>query len=76
MSYVRFGEGGSDVYVYPSSSGIECCGCRFPADRDPTFTSRQKAIDHLVAHQEAGHTVPDYVIERLRQEIESMGDRA
>lgn len=27
MSYVRFGENGSDVYVYVSSRGIECCGC-------------------------------------------------
>ena len=27
MSYCRFGWGGSDVYVFVSSSAIECCGC-------------------------------------------------
>jgi hypothetical protein len=27
MSYARFGADGSGVYVYTSSTGIECCGC-------------------------------------------------
>lgn len=27
MSYCRFGWDGSDVYVFTSSSAIECCGC-------------------------------------------------
>jgi hypothetical protein len=27
MSYARFGWDGSDVYVFTSSEGIECCGC-------------------------------------------------
>ncbi len=27
MSYTRFGWDGSDVYVFRSASGIECCGC-------------------------------------------------
>jgi hypothetical protein len=27
MSYVRFGEDGSDVYVFTSATGLECCAC-------------------------------------------------
>jgi hypothetical protein len=27
MSYARFGWQGSDVYVFTSNQGIECCGC-------------------------------------------------
>ena len=27
MSYARFGWDGSDVYVFLSDSGYECCGC-------------------------------------------------
>lgn len=27
MSYARFGAGGSDVYVFLSTRGLECCGC-------------------------------------------------
>lgn len=27
MSYARFGWDGSDVYVFTSSQGIECCAC-------------------------------------------------
>lgn len=27
MSYARFGAGGSDVYVFMSDRGLECCGC-------------------------------------------------
>jgi hypothetical protein len=27
MSYIRFGEDGSDVYVFTSSTALECCAC-------------------------------------------------
>jgi hypothetical protein len=27
MSYVRFGEDGSDVYVFTSATGLDCCAC-------------------------------------------------
>ena len=37
-------------------------------------TSRQRMIDHLLKHREAGHLVPDYAIERLQKEIELEGD--
>jgi hypothetical protein len=40
-----------------------------------TTNSRQEMIDHLLKHREAGHLVPDYAIERLREEIELEGDK-
>ena len=43
-------------------------------DRDPSFYSRTKAIEHLNKHIEAGDIVPEYALERLQKEIEEIGD--
>lgn len=69
MSYCRFGWGGSDVYVYESVDGIECCGCNLDdnftaacgceADTDPRHSEAALAmVLHLRRHREAGHNVP------------------
>lgn len=74
MSYCRFGWGGSNVYVYESDAGIECCGCclgdTFVApcgvsfdegDHDNSPEHREAAIEmvrHLRRHRAAGHNVP------------------
>ena len=89
MSYVRFGSDGSEVYVFESSAGIECCGCWLQEREwvdDPdrpifkgyfrnvgetvpyVFGTPAEMIAHLDAHRAAGHVVPEYVFEALREE--------
>jgi hypothetical protein len=73
MSYARWGADGSQVYVFAHAEGwIECHGCllvRTPDD-DPDFRAQSPwaMAVHLAEHRAAGHTVPDYAIERLREE--------
>lgn len=67
MSYCRFAWGGSDVYVFPSSQGIECCGCKLGKD---FVTSEPEAmIDHLAKHRRAGHFVPPEAILALWEDV-------
>lgn len=61
MSYARFGWDDSDVYVYQSSRGMECCGCGLEDGR-ATFTNLPELFTHLTAHTTAGHVVPDDVL--------------
>jgi hypothetical protein len=67
MSYCRFAWGGSDVYVYRSAGGIECCGCRFGTNF--TAGTPEEMIAHLATHRRAGHFVPPEAIELLWNEI-------
>lgn len=70
MSYCRFGWDGSDVYVYEScSGGWECCGCIMNGNWN--YSTRQEIVDHLLEHRKQGHTVPQYAIDRLREEIKT-----
>lgn len=63
MSYIRLGERNSDVYVFESSSGIECCDCLL----QERFTSDGPGmIGHLKKHRAAGHVVPKGVISAVR----------
>lgn len=64
MSIVRFGSDGSDVYVYESSRGLECCGCSLERTSQ-TFDSADAMIEHLRQHVAAGDHVPEYVFEEL-----------
>jgi len=76
MSYVRFGEEGSDVYVYSHAyGGFVCDMCRLE-EENWTFVamSRSGMIAHLREHIAAGHVVPECAIERLEEEIEAEGD--
>jgi len=67
MSYARFGCDGSDVYVFTSTAGLECCGCALEdATAVPVFESNVAMIAHLERHVAAGHVVPDNCLERLR----------
>ena len=87
MSYARFGSDGSDVYVFVSNIGIECCGCSLiprhwvevperaifggyleqdnPDDTE-IYASNEAMVAHMERHRAAGHTVPEYVFDRLR----------
>lgn len=63
MSFIRAGEQGSDVYVYPGeySSGLEYFQC---CER---FDTKGEMFDHLVEHRAAGECVPDVTFARLAE---------
>lgn len=78
MSYCRWGKD-SDVYVYGTRAfNIDhkrletlwvCQDCELKGDNTRGVTTTATAmISHLLAHREAGHKVPEYAIERLRDE--------
>lgn len=63
MSYCRFAWYGSDVYVFESERGIECCGCHL--DGDFVCGTPEEMIVHLGRHRRVGEFVPLFAIERL-----------
>jgi hypothetical protein len=68
MSYARFAEEGSDVYVFASTDAfkntvLECCGCRI--SKDWTYYSTQTMVDHLEEHIKQGDTIPATLIPEL-----------
>lgn len=67
MSYCRFGYD-SDVYVYESERGLECCGCKLLEFYHTK--SHVEMIRHLEKHIEVGHAVPSHVIPWLKEESE------
>jgi hypothetical protein len=82
MSYARFGWDGSDVYVFEHAGGfIQCCACALNEVEDgdifPKSTNLKtprEALEHLDAHQEAGHHVPANTFERMREEYKDSMD--
>lgn len=56
MSFARFGPG-SDVYIYASGRGLECCGCALEGSVTVDTAADMRA--HLDDHRAAGHLVPD-----------------
>ncbi len=78
MSYARFGEDGSDVYVFCGGGYLECCACvlRLSHRQGPVqfVGDAGKACDdmlvHLDAHREQGHVVPERAFEALRDPAE------
>jgi hypothetical protein len=66
VSYVRFAEDGSQVYVYEHVDGwIECCGCALAAGTCGKFYTRGACITHLRDHEAAGHRVPSWVYSKV-----------
>lgn len=68
MSYVRFAWEGSDVYVFESVRGLECCGCRLQ-DLGFCCDEPEDMIAHLAAHRRAGQFVPDSAVLALWNDI-------
>lgn len=65
MAYARLGD--CDVYVFLSVSGhLECCMCSL----ERYFQAKTIAgmFEHLRAHKEAGHDVPDWVFDGIRED--------
>jgi len=70
MSIVRFGEDGSDVYLYYVSNDlIQCCGCELKPESPENFDARG-ALNHVAKHRAAGHYVPDCVDAVLLEALE------
>lgn len=66
MSICRFWWDGSDVYLYYSDRGVECCGCRL-SENSQVFDEddAEGVVAHLNAHVTAGHVVPPYAFEEF-----------
>lgn len=61
MSYARFGEG-SDVYVFAHWGGfVQCSGCAL--DNVWDYHSAEEVVAHMRAHIDAGHIVPEYLLD-------------
>lgn len=70
MSYARFGTD-SSVYVFLDVSGyFNCCGCRLaPGVATSTHApTTAEMLAHLEEHRAAGHLVPDYCLDGLRDD--------
>lgn len=75
MSYARFRQGVSDVYVYHHYQGfIECCGCHLtkPETPDPWgffyANTAREILEHLDQHRESGDLVPERAYVRIKEE--------
>ena len=72
MSYCRFIS--ADAYIFEHVGGYwQCCGCWLSESEDGSdwnFPTREAMLEHIAEHREAGHFIPTYVDERLREEIE------
>lgn len=73
MSYIRFGEEGSDVYVIETAAfKYECVGCTL--DKNAHTDDLQKFLLHLAAHVSLEHNIPDTLIQRLKEEENELND--
>jgi hypothetical protein len=75
MSYCRWSDD-SDVYVYDDICGAIACRECILLGRSQYFESRADAVAHLRAHEDAGHKVPDGVIEEIESDAARFGDDA
>jgi hypothetical protein len=70
MSYCRFGQDDSDIYLFDHVAGyFECCGCSLGKDGMSTQMSTiPEVLRHLNKHIEKGDLVPEYAFDRLVEE--------
>lgn len=77
MSYCRWGSG--DVYMFEAENCIVCCACNMDGkpgkifNSSITFANRQLALAHLYKHRKNGDCVPEYAVNRLKEEIRLFG---
>lgn len=53
---------GSDLYIYESSFGIVCCGCKFTQGKDDFVTDEDGMLAHIQEHAKAGHHTFQYLM--------------
>lgn len=73
MSYARWSEG--DVYLYPHIDGYYlCCRCTLCGGDwgDWKSTELLDVLDHLKAHRDAGHTVPQRAFDQVNRELDQL----
>lgn len=69
MSYARWGQEGSSVYVFGTGDRLVCMHCKLvPFEEDYSTPYPGEMIAHLLKHREKGDTVPEFALERLRRE--------
>lgn len=73
MSLVRFGEDGSDIYIYNDVRfGLYCCACPIHDNPDDPYagkgfgTDKDKLLLHVNKHIDAGHSVPSWLMHEIR----------
>ena len=66
MSYCRWGDD-SDLYIFGDGDGWACCNCSIAVDAYFGTLAELKA--HVQLHIDAGHKVPDYVMDRINCEL-------
>jgi hypothetical protein len=67
MSYCRFSN--ADAYIYEAEEGFTCCGCRIAESGMFVCETELEMIEHIAQHRKAGHFVPTYVDDMLRDEV-------
>ncbi|MET0601384.1 MAG: hypothetical protein ABW167_05285 [Baekduia sp.] len=67
VSYARFAED-CNVYVFISNDALECCSCWLQGRGTYRATSTAEMIVHLDKHRRAGHLVPDWTYDGLRED--------
>lgn len=76
MSYARFGEHGSHVYVFENwSRGLVCCGCALDDGYPGTFNTddTNTFLAHLRRHSESGHIVTQRTRDLVRSRSQWFG---
>lgn len=70
MSYARFSDDYSDVYVYLDVNGyLRCCACLLDGpNKSEAFFTTADMLAHLAQHVAAGHKVPEGCIDGLNDE--------
>ena len=68
MSYARFSEG--NIYVFPDArGGYTCQLCSLSDTFEFNCETLEELHVHVIAHIEAGDTVPDRCLKRIEEEI-------
>jgi hypothetical protein len=55
VALIRFGSG-SELYIYPTSLGFVCCGCR-REQASLSFENKEQLKAHILVHKEANDTI-------------------
>jgi len=82
MSYARFSEGDVYLFAHADFGGWLCQGCGLPEDHEKRFggehscwlVTASEVLEHLEAHIEAGHDVPERAVRRIEKEIAEHGE--
>jgi hypothetical protein len=70
MRFVQFGPGGSEVYLFEHARGyVTCWSCRLVGHEGGSYdtTDLTAMLAHLIDHRAAGHRIPEWLAEDLRE---------